>query len=805
MTKSLHWAHIPAELRERAQWLVAGPSKAPLGIDAHGRTYNGSVSDPGTWCTFAVAAQYAYDHNLHIGYVITAADPYCCVDLDWTDEESQARKGKPVDPSKWSTQADINRYHLIVQTFASYTERSTYGKGLHIWVRGAIGTGCRREGVEVYSEARFIVCTGDRVAGTSNNVEDRQSLLGYMVEDMRKGIAERMALVPLEELPEDPDSHDCDDAFIFEIATNAENAHKFNELCHGNWEQYGYPSQSEADLALMSMFTFYSPINSQCRRLFRRTELGKRDKATKDNRYVDYTLKLIRNRIANESIGTIDVDNAANLIASLNSKEGVPLSSIAHSSVPHPLPAAVVLATLAENAPSADGALDFPPGFAGAVARFIYGSAPRPVKQVAIVGALGLLAGICGRAWHIPQSGLNIYVVLIARSGIGKEALHSGVSILMKACAMGAPAMHNFITFNDFASGPALVKFTATNNSVCNVAGEWGRKLKRLADDNSSDTAIGTLRSVMTNLYQKSGPQAIVGGIEYSNKDNNVASVSGVSFSMVGETTPDTFYEALTESMMADGFLSRFNVIEYTGDRPPPNMDQKLIPDKALVDHLSQLALQSSQINGTMGVFSQRESLLVSKTQEAAQMLHEFEKECDDQIIGSENESWRQMWNRAALKVMRIAALLAVGDDPGFPCVQPHHVVWSMDLVRRDVAIMRKKIEQGDVGLGDHSRSRKLAALVKEYLTQPPAASYKVPEKMHSSGVVPYSYLQVRASNLAVFTKNRLGATNSIAQAIKEFVDSGYFVEVDKGKAMVDYGVRAKCYMVVSLPEYKAK
>lgn len=808
MTSPHPWTRIPAELRERAQWLVAGPTKAPLGIDGKGNTYNGSVTDPSTWCSFPVAAEYASRHGLHIGYVISPNDPFCCVDLDWTDAESQARKGKAVNPEAWSTDMDAQRYALIVQTFASYTERSTYGKGLHIWVRADIGTGARRDGVEVYSQDRFIICTGDCLAGLSTNIEDRQQLIALMVSDMRAGHTARNKLEPLVELPDGEDEWEQADmdAELFRKASAAENGDKFNALCKGEYEQFGFPSQSEADLALMSMFTFYSPINSQCRRCFRMTALGKREKAIKNNRYVDFTLQLIRHRQKFEGVTESDKANADALIARMNQErieaEQTPLSGAGSVQQPKPVPAAVALATLTTPPPKGNE-LPYPPGFAGAVADFIFNSSPRPVREVAIVSALGLLAGICGKAWHIPQSGLNLYVVLVARSGIGKETMHSGISCILKACP--DPVVQTFVSFSDFASGPALVKYCVENNSFVNVSGEWGRKLKRIAED-AGDGPIATLRTMMTNLYQKSGPQSILGGIEYSNQENKVQSVSGVAYSMIGETTPDTFYQALTETMMEDGFLSRFTIIEYTGDRPLANKKQVLVPNQSIVNHITGMASLAASINGTTAVMnSKRQSVLVGKTQEAQQILDSFELECDDNIRGSTDEAWRQMWNRGALKAMRIAALLGVADNPSFPVVEQQHAEWAIDVVRRDIGIMRKKIQEGDVGMGDHNRQRKLVSVVREYLFGEVPPGYKVNEKMHGDRVVPLSYMSTRTARLAVFQKHPQRAAIALKQAVSEMIELGYFHEIPTAKAQTDYGTRGKCYMVVELPNTDKK
>lgn len=794
------WANIPVELTQRAQWCIAGPDKAPHAVGPNG-LYRASVTDPRTWMTFNDAAAYAYAHQLHIGYCISDEDPFACIDLDVCDAESQARKGQPNDPSKWTTQTDFERYWSMVQHFASYTERSTYGKGLHIWVRAAIGHGCKREGVEVYSQERFIICTGDRISPPNVSMEDRQQMLDNMVSQMRGIRYEDMELVELDE--EDSDEE------VYERASTADNADKFNELCAGNWQKLGFPSQSEADLALMSMFTFYSASNEQCRRLFRCTVLGQRQKAVKNDRYLNFTLRLIRARQAAEKRdaerrGQSERDMAEALIARLNMQAqqvaATPLSVPPAVEPPtHPQPMQVAVAQAAPVTPqvlaSREEGLPYPPGCAGAIAEFIYGSAPRPVKEVAIVATLGFLAGLCGKAWYIQGSGLNIYMILVARSAVGKEAMHSGVSALLKSTVNMCPGIMGFVNFSDFASGPALVKACAASSSFVNVAGEWGRKLRKLAQDDGRDGPMATLRTAMTNLYQKSGPQSIVGGINYSNAENNVQSVSGVAFSMIGETTPSTFFDALTESMMEDGFLSRFNIVEYDGSRPPLNTNPVTDVNKPLAEYIAALARKAIQINGTMGG-----NVPVDRDTEAAGMIAEFELECDKQINSTTDESWRQMWNRAALKVMRIAALLAVADNFGHPCVRKPHVEWALMLVRKDIAIMQKRIESGDVGMSDYTREKKLLAVMRDYLLHGAGEGYGVPPAMQQAGIVPRKYLQTRTARAACFSQHKLGATAAMDQVIRSLVDSGYISEMDRKELMQAYTFHGKCYRILNLP-----
>jgi len=287
------------------------------------------------------------------------------------------------------------------------------------------------------------------------------------------------------------------------------------------------------------------------------------------------------------------------------------------------------------------GALPMPPGFVGDMARFIYQSARLPVPEVAITAALGFMAGICGKVWVIPKSGLNLYIVLVARSGIGKEALHDGISDLISAALPFCPVAGNFVDFTEYASGPALIKALSQNQCFVNVSGEIGRRFVAMAANR--DPSMQTLRTQMTNLYQKSAPNSITGGITYSNQENNVESMKGLAFSIVGETTPGTFYDSLTPAMMEDGFMSRFCVIEYRGDRPDKNSAQITHPPEKLVRQLATI-MTHSDLSMAAG-----NNQMVAFSAEAAELLEQFDTRCANGVRATNDESKRQVWNRAHL------------------------------------------------------------------------------------------------------------------------------------------------------------
>lgn len=445
---------------------------------------------------------------------------------------------------------------------------------------------------------------------------------------------------------------------------------------------------------------------------------------------------------------------------------------------------------------SALGSLPMPPGFVGELASFIYKQAPRPVAEVAVVGALGLMAGIAGRAWQIPGSGLNLYIVLVGRSAIGKEAMLSGIAKLIAAAEEHCLSAGNFVDFNDFVSGPALIKACLGNQSFVNVAGEIGHKFLAMAVD--KDASMRSLRKQLTTLYSKSGRDDVAGGLAYSNAESGVASVRGVAFSLIGETTPATFYESITDAMMRDGFMSRFCVIEYNGDRPEKNPAPVQRPDQTVVGRLVQIMAHAS--SAIIANVSQD----VAFSAPAQAQLDRFEAECDQAIhAAGDDENQRQLWNRAHLKALRVAALLAVGDNYVHPVVTPEQADWAVILIRHGIAAFDRRMRQGDVGEGsDGGREQKVLELCREFVLLPAG---KLPgwlkggKAMQDAGIVPRRYLQQRTQRVAAFEKHKLGHTAALNMAVKTAITNGNLMEAKKLDLVQHYGFAGEAYRMLCL------
>lgn len=230
------------ELIKIPQWICHKKKipKSPL--------YNGNAdtTDSKTWGTYEQALQavekYGYDG---IGFVFTAATPYCGIDIDHCiNTETGAINLNALD---------------IIHAMDSYTEISPSGTGIHIIYKGknhdewnkkvmnALGDGIH---LEMYQKERYFTVTGN--VYMNKPVADREDsaaliYMTYMQKKQNSGTPTPVRTAKPLNLTEKE---------IIDKAMNAQNGLTFSELYSGNW-QNKYSSQSEADMAFCNMLAFW--------------------------------------------------------------------------------------------------------------------------------------------------------------------------------------------------------------------------------------------------------------------------------------------------------------------------------------------------------------------------------------------------------------------------------------------------------------------------------------------------------------------------------------------------------------------
>lgn len=718
---------VPLELRDLPQWVVAGSNKVPINPRS---LHAASVTDPRTWSSYAEACAVALQHKMFKGFVFTKDDPYAGVDLD-----------TPKNPEQ------VSRHTSIFNAFENtYTERSMSGTGVHHICKAKIPHAAKRDGVEIYDRERYFIITEDVIPGRPLVCADYNDLCNQLVVEMSASRGTSLAYSEPEK---------ADDGAVFKQCQDSSNGDKFTALWNGQWQK-GYSSQSEADFALVNMLAFFSRNNEQCKRMFRLSGLGQRNKALREA-YLDTMLGTIRN----EQYPAID-------FSQFKAPTAIQLE-------PQPLHIATEF--------------KFPDGLVGEVAQYIYDTAIKPIPQIALLGSMGLLAGLAGRTYNISNTGLNLYLLCIAGTAIGKEGAGQGIARIVDAVAPRLPAITQHIGPSEFASGQGLVRHLETSPCSVSVMGEFGHMLSRIC----SPHAIGAdvmWRKLFLDLFNKSGPKDMLGKMVYSDTGKNTAAVKSPAFSIVADATAASVFDNLSEQTIEIGLIPRFILVECNDKRPATNENAFAAPGQKLAAQVESLAHRCL----SMGANNTRQPIQLQVP--ARKLLRDFDREIDKHINLQNDDSIRQIWSRSYMKALRVSGLLAVGTHYDAPSVDAAQAEWAIDFIRTDAMNMQRRFGDG-IGGGDPEQLAKLRTVILNVLRS--SAS----RKMQEHGVVSHRQLSQRCYALACYRHDRRGASMALDKAIQGLVDGGELILISKADSKQHFGTDAKCYVVTSGFEHK--
>lgn len=299
---SVNFVNIPTELKQNASFCLW--KKEKRGGRVTKVPYNpnngtmAKTNDASTFSDFATAMKaYAMGGWDGIGYRVS--EGIGAIDIDHCIRED----------------GTLNDVAASILGFFpnSYFERSPSGTGLRgffklspdfAYDKTVYYINNRKHGLEVYlpgTTNRFVTVTGDmyRAGAVERNDEGLATTLDTFMK--RKTATTTSTVEPCSYLTDEQ---------VMQHALKSESGEKFKALYNGQWEEL-YDSQSDADMALVSMLAFWcGNVEEQIDHIFRESGLmcEKWDRHTGDSTYGQIT---IRNAVSSNSTIYTPIRNAA--------------------------------------------------------------------------------------------------------------------------------------------------------------------------------------------------------------------------------------------------------------------------------------------------------------------------------------------------------------------------------------------------------------------------------------------------------------------------------------------------------------
>lgn len=299
----VNFVNIPDALKRNASfcvWKMEKRSGRPTKVPYNPKTGNmAKTNDPSTFADFNTAMKaYAIGGWDGIGYRVS--EGIGAIDIDHCIREDGSLN-------------DVAASILGIFSTA-YFEKSPSGIGLRgffklspdfAYDKTVYYINNRKHGLEVYlpgTTNRFVTVTGDMFRDGTVTQDDK-ALQTALDTFMKRSTRVSSKTV-------EPCSY-LDDDGVIAHASASESGDKFKALYAGNWEE-GYDSQSDADMALVSILAFWcGNVEEQIDRIFRSSGLmrDKWDRHTGDSTYGQIT---IRNVVSTNSeiYMPIDVSSA---------------------------------------------------------------------------------------------------------------------------------------------------------------------------------------------------------------------------------------------------------------------------------------------------------------------------------------------------------------------------------------------------------------------------------------------------------------------------------------------------------------
>ncbi len=325
------------------------------------------------------------------------------------------------------------------------------------------------------------------------------------------------------------------------------------------------------------------------------------------------------------------------------------------------------------------------PGDLRAIVDYYNDTAKRPQPQFAVQTALALGSIALARMYVTDLDNMSsLYFLNIAKTATGKEHAKTVIERVLKEAGLA-----DLIGPKGYTSEAGVISALRHRPRHICIIDEFGRYLKSARTAGNSNKQ--DVQSAWMEIFGRLGDT--YRGIGYSTHNMTKeqaelvrnSKIEKPGLTLLGMTTPSTFYEALSGSDVTDGFLNRLIIVESPlGRRLSRQTGMTKVPPKVtrwLRDYARQRVFRSNEHYEDFMFQLERDAppdpIIIPFHQDCLPILEEMELHINDAMDESEERGMAELYGRTKEIAQRIALIVALSCRS--KTILPSHLKWSRD------------------------------------------------------------------------------------------------------------------------------
>ena len=326
-------------------------------------------------------------------------------------------------------------------------------------------------------------------------------------------------------------------------------------------------------------------------------------------------------------------------------------------------------------------------GLMGDCARWIFDTSRSPIREFSVMSAIAAMSVFFGRRCVGPTGlGLNIYLVMVAPTGFGKNRPLTAPGIISRSFG---EAGQRLIGPTNVTGDSAIERALRISPCLLMPMDEFGLILQGATSRNAPPWTQ-TISRALLELHSRSEPDSSWKAKLTADSKSETRPIEQPTLSILGASTPEEFYDGLTTNSTSNGFLNRLVVISVT-ERPKEQEIEAInrFPSE-LTERLKDAVENFPRAPGNLSRSASNDPnmtvhmIAVPYADEDAKRRFQIVQKDKMRMLDSET-ALAGVAERVAENTSKLATIRAVSRNPAAPSVSVEDINWAWALVHRSI------------------------------------------------------------------------------------------------------------------------